>query len=356
VPFLVRSASLTDYADLASSVKLDPYRMLRRVGIPRACLFDPDIKIRASAVARLLEASARGANIDDFGMRLAEKRRLSNLGPIGLMVREQPTVRKALETLARYGPFHNESLRLRITETDGRVLLSPVLLFRRPLPVNQGVQLIIGVLYRIFRILLGDAWRPQAICFTQSAPRSREACRRLFGIHVGFNHDFDGIVCAARDLELPIPHSDPVMARYVQRYLDSIAARGNLSMSEKVRESVCMTLSSGNCSVRKVAQQLGVDRRTLHRQLERDGETFSGILDAVRTEMVTRYIDSKQRPLYVVAELLGFSALSALSRWFKARFGCSISEWRARNIKAAGRRRLSERPTIVMRHQPDKVA
>jgi AraC-like DNA-binding protein len=27
--------------------------------------------------------------------------------------------------------------------------------------------------------------------------------------------------------------------------------------------------------------------------------------------------------------LLGFSALSAFSRWFKSQFGCSVTDWRA---------------------------
>ena len=49
----------------------------------------------------------------------------------------------------------------------------------------------------------------------------------------------------------------------------------------------------------------------------------------MRAELVTRYIDNRERPLASVADLLGFSALSAFSRWFRSQFGCSVSEWRA---------------------------
>jgi hypothetical protein len=38
----------------------------------------------------------------DFGLRLAERRSLSNLGALALLIREQPTIRKALEVLANY--------------------------------------------------------------------------------------------------------------------------------------------------------------------------------------------------------------------------------------------------------------
>jgi AraC-like DNA-binding protein len=52
-------------------------------------------------------------------------------------------------------------------------------------------------------------------------------------------------------------------------------------------------------------------------------------MDAVRSELVTRYIDNRERPLSETADLLGFSAQSAFSRWFRAKYGCSVSEWRA---------------------------
>jgi AraC-like DNA-binding protein len=41
-----------------------------------------------------------------------------------------------------------------------------------------------------------------------------------------------------------------------------------------------------------------------------------------------RLIEDGNRPLKEIADLLGFSAQSALARWFRSRLGCSITEWR----------------------------
>jgi hypothetical protein len=97
--YLIRAACLTDYVEVGRSAGIDPYRLLDSVAIPRASLNDPDMMISAGAFGRLLEASAEAAGLDDFGLRLAEKRGLATLGPVGLLVREQPTPRKALEAL-----------------------------------------------------------------------------------------------------------------------------------------------------------------------------------------------------------------------------------------------------------------
>ena len=329
MPYMIRSACLTDYVAVSRSVGIDPFRLLNQAGLPRACLSDADMMIPAGAVGRLLEASARAAGIDDFGLRLAEMRSLSNLGPVGLIVREQPTIRRAIEALIRYIGLHNQSLSLRVEESGDLVILSPALVVSRPAPIRQAVELSMGVLYRILRLFLGDAWKAHSVSFTHPAPKRREAHRRFFGARVEFGQDFNGIVCLARDLEAPIPAADPTMARYVQRYLDSIAARPNASLRETVRELIWMILPTEGCSIERVAARLGTNRRTLHRHLRREGATYSGLIDAVRTEMVTHYLENREQPLQVVADMLGFSALSVFSRWFRSRFGCSVSAWRA---------------------------
>jgi len=327
VPYLIRSACLTDFVEIASSVGLNPYRMLDAVGLPLSCLGDPDIKIPLGAFGRLLETSAKTANAEDFGLRLAERRQLSILGPIALIVREQPTVRKAMETLSAYIHLHNESQSMRVEEIDDLVIINPILARRRPLPARQAVELMVGTVYGILRTFLGSGWKAHWVSFTHSAPANLETHRRVFRSKVEFGQDFDGIVCGVHDLEAPVLHADPAMARYAQQYVETITARP-MTINDKVRELVSIMLPSQTCSADQVANHLGIDRRTMHRRLAVHGQTFSGIIDAVRAEMVVRYMDDPNRPLAVIAEMLGFSALSAFSRWFRSQYGCSASQWR----------------------------
>jgi len=119
------------------------------------------------------------------------------------------------------------------------------------------------------------------------------------------------------------------MAQQVRRYLHALLAQSNASMADKVRRLVHALLAGGTCSVDRVALQLGVDRRTVHRWLQQEGTTYSEVVNDARKTLVTRYIENRARPLSEVATLLGFSSLSAFSRWFGTQFGCSVSKWRA---------------------------
>ena len=341
---LVRAASLTGYLELAGILQINPYPLLRAVGLPRACLNDPDMKISVAAGRQLLEDSAERSQEESFGLRLAEHRLLSNLGPLALIVREGPTARRALEALVKYIRLHNEALNPRIDVEDGIVTVRPELRFERPVPARQAVELCVGVLSRTLRTFLGDSWRPHAVCFTHGAPRDRSVHKRIFGPNVEFGRDFNGLVCSEEILEQRLPHSDQLMARYARQYLDALLINRRLTMSDRVRELLWIRVPSGSYSLEAMAKQLGVSRRTIERRLKQDGTSFSGVLNQVRAEMVRQYVEGADRPLYVIAELMGFSALSAFSRWFRDEFGCSASEWRAtaaRQRGAASESRLS---------------
>jgi AraC-like DNA-binding protein len=326
---LIRSAVLTDYVQVAKAAGLDPYRLIAKFGLPAACLTDPEVKVSAAAVGRVLEESARQSGREDFGLMLAERRTLANLGAVALLVREQPTIRKALETLVGYMFLHSESLSLRIDDEDDLTVLRLMIEVGRPVPIRQAIDLGIGFLHRSLQQLLRESWRPRTICFTHARPTGRDTYRRFFRTSIEYDQEFNGIVCATRDLEVAVPAADQAMARQIKSYLDTLASRENTAMAARVRECIYMMLPSGLCSADHVAQRLGVDRRTVHRHLAREKQTFSSIVDSVRAELVTRHVENSDRPLTSVAELLGFSALSAFSRWFRAEFGCSVTQWRA---------------------------
>jgi AraC-like DNA-binding protein len=325
---LIRSACLTHYADVARSVGIEPTKMLRKVRLPLASLNDPNMRIAVNSVRRLAEASAAAAGIEDFGLRMAERGGLPNLGSLGLVVREQATLRAAIEALARFVHIHDEALRLEIEHQDDVVTIA---LFLRSGPqgaTRQATEWAVGTVNRTISFLFGDDWRPLEVHFMHSPPRDRRFHRNFFRCNVVFDSEFDAILCAASDMNRPIPSAHPTIARYIQSSVEAIDPRPE-NWDDKVGELVRSLLPSGRCTIEHVAEHLACDRRTVHRHLLDRGTSFSAILDEQRANLVARLIEDGNRPLAGIAELLGFSAQSAMARWFRGHFGCSITQWRS---------------------------
>jgi AraC-like DNA-binding protein len=137
------------------------------------------------------------------------------------------------------------------------------------------------------------------------------------------------MVCDSRDLDMPIPAADPALNREVKRLLDVQLSELRDEPAQQARQIVRMLLPTGLCSVDRVAQHLGMHRRTLNRHLAADGESVTTIINAVRAELAEEYLASSKRRKYEVAELLGFASAGDFSRWFRGQFGKTPSEWTA---------------------------
>src|SRR4051794_38308139 len=150
----IRSASLNGFVELAQSLGLDPARQVARAGLEVADLAAPERWIPAAAAAWLLEMSAEESGCEDFGLRLSERRRLAALGPLSVVLREEPDLRSALRLLIRYDYSYNEAITLQLTEADGLATLRVRLDFGEPAPTRQGLELAVAAHVGVIRALL----------------------------------------------------------------------------------------------------------------------------------------------------------------------------------------------------------
>lgn len=329
---LVRAACLTNYADVARQVGLDPVRQLLDAGLDPAVLRQPDLLIPTERVRRLLEVSAGRSGFEAFGVRMAQARPLSNLGPVGMLVRDQPTLRGSISVLMRYQAAMNGALAMLIEERGELSLIREELLGQAAEPLRQSIELAVGVLFVTMRRLLGPHWRPRRVCFTHAAPRSTAAHQQVFGVDVEFDQAFNGLVCLTSDLDTPNPSADPLMARYAQQLLDASTlgpACSEDALLADVRRIILLLLPSGRCTIEQAAAHLGLVCRTVQRRLTDQGTSFSALVNQTRMELAERHVAQGARPLTEVAALLGFSALSGFSRWYQQQFGRSPSQARA---------------------------
>ena len=317
---LVRSACLTNFADVAARCSLGALALLGEVGLPARALEDPDLKVPALAVGRLLELAAARAGEEAFGLRMSESRRLSNLGYLGMLARDEPTLRSALEALMDNIRLHTDALALRLEPAGHLVSLHEELVTGNGESLRQLMELIVASTFGVLRILLGERWRPSLVSFSHRAPRNVLMHRRVFGKAVEFEHAFNGIVFGASDLDAVNPGADPGMVRYARALVEPVLGT-QAPLSDRVRQLVVLLLPRGQCRVEVVAQELGVDRRTVARGLASEGTTFSQLIDDMRRELLRRHLKDRSQSLTDVSSLLGFSSPSAFARWHRQRFG-----------------------------------
>ncbi|MFC6633408.1 AraC family transcriptional regulator [Microbulbifer taiwanensis] len=333
---LFRAAALTNYFEVAEHLGLNPQPLLSKFGFSRSQLADPEQRIPAAAAIALLEESARESNCIAFGLRMAESRQLADFGAVSLLLTHQPTLRNALQAVVQYEHLLNEGLAISIEEAGKTVIVRDEVVTDPPMASRQATELAVGALFRLCSALLGAHWQPYGVNFTHEAPEDLQVHRRVFRCKLNFSAEFNGFTCPADSLDYPNPTADPSLAQIAARYVESLPGKARHSVELDARKMIVLLLPTGRATIDQVAMTLGMNVRTLQRRLDESDSAFSDLVNSVRRELVMRHIENPGHSLGRVAELLGYSVPSSFTRWFKAQFGASPAEWRARHIKKSG--------------------
>lgn len=324
---MMRAGSLRGFSDLVGRLGGDASALLARHGLDSDLLRDEDALLPARGVIGLLETAARRLNCPDFGLQLASAQDASTLGPLALALQSAATVGEGLEYTARYLFTHSTASTFTIIapdegEEDVAELRYETLLPRPP-PARQSWDLGLGLAHRMFRLGLGEAYRPRGVRLPHAPLAPASTYFRYFGTEVRFEQPVASLLIDRALLSRPTPGANPLLRQVAATYLDSHFAAPEQDTRARARLVLARTLGRSGAGLEQVAERLGLHPRTLQRHLRQSGATFESLRDEVRREAALRYIVTTRMPLAQVSGLLGLSEQSALTRSCRRWFGAS---------------------------------
>jgi AraC-like DNA-binding protein len=269
----------------------------------------------------MLAASAELAEAPDLALRVV--RGLRDRGCCSWLPHvpsEIDTVAAGVEQLCATWRHCDDGTRLTLTIEDECAVLR--------LTAGQGgaapSELPLGLLLCAVGAFLGPDWRPESCAFARSHPGEGVCFSELFG-DVAFDQDHDSMRFPAADLLRLLPQQGAQPPAAVDRPSTPPAVDPSRPSAEVVRVVILELLPGGACSIQAIGRRLGVDRRTIHRRLAVEGQTFSGLVQSVREAAVAEGLAAHEGRFGVLAQLLGFTGRSTFSRWFRKTYGMTPS-------------------------------
>lgn len=192
------------------------------------------------------------------------------------------------------------------------------------------VELMFGALAAIGRDALGGAWQPSAVRFTHAATGTPRKYGDVFGCgaeHLAMQTELE---IPTATLDAPLRGADP---RLHSLLLDSGAQflrrlDGDAFVSHSVRRVLRDAIRTGRVSLPRIADELGMTRRTLQNRLAREGTSLSVLVDRVRQDLAEQYLARPGVGISEVAAALGYSEPSAFRRAFKRWTGTTPNRFR----------------------------
>lgn len=182
-------------------------------------------------------------------------------------------------------------------------------------------------------LLLQNKWRPKRVGFGFAKPGPGDY-QKLFGVPVFFDQESDSYCFPAEDLYEPLPSSDEDLLAILQNHADELKQKFQFgeSMVSVVRKLIMQSLSSGNGKLESIAKLLQMHPRSLQRRLLAEGISFKELLAQTRFTVASDLLLKSDLALTHIADILGYSELSAFSRSFKRQTGLAPELWRAQAL------------------------
>jgi AraC-like DNA-binding protein len=306
-------------------------RPFREAGVPIELAAAPERVLPMRGYLSLLEAAARETGDELFGVSLAERMDIDDLGPFGRLLTSAPTLRRAIETcnvlVQNYSPalrswldIEGETARWHYQVTGTRDCREG-----RRLDCEQTL-----FLFRaLARLATGSTWQPSEFLLDQATPQQLRVFQRRLGAparSVGTDY---ALVFPRDLLDLPMTYAKQLGRMERQTLLTqfiSTAPEGSFAAS--VKEIVRGQLCGGYPEMSGVARSTGLSVRTFQRRLAEDGMAYSDLVADVRRDLARQMLADPSRSQLDITLSLGYSDAANFSRAFKQWTGMAPSEFR----------------------------
>ncbi len=327
----VHAPLLHCFGDLVRDLGGQADALLRKADVPPPPDGADPQTVSYRQLVRVLDHASTVLECPDFGLRLAQRQHQDGkLGLLGRIMTSSKTFGDALRFACANNHAHSLAARvwLRPLEREDAVFAGHDILLEGLPDKTQALEqvLLIGHLNAI-RITGGRA-RARRVHFRHQPLSPRTTYRRYFGCEVRFEQAEDGLVYTNADLLAPVRNRD---ARTLARALAQAEAQlgtHHPPLHARVRGLLQERLGSEDSSNERVAQELGMNVRSLHRRLRAEDTTFQRVKDEVRRDRLLFFLQKTDLPLSNISAKLGFAEQSVMSRRCRQWFGASPSDLR----------------------------
>lgn len=278
--------------------------------------------VPATAMFDAVEFAANATGLPNFGLLMAERLDSRIIGLPALIAERCGSIHDYYALMQQHMRHHTTGYSLALDEdATGGIGRLRIVAQGRFKPA-QFAEAVLAVHARAFRQFLGASWRPGKVLLAHRQLGSAADYRRGFGTEIVFEAGQNAITFAPEDLLWRAPGH----AAVVRGQLEQIEVQDHANTADRTSAIILAFLPKGQASLPAVASALSMTPRSLQRSLASFGTNYSQLLAAIRTDLARSYLARPGARASELAVLLGFSDVSALSRFVREALGVSPRE------------------------------
>lgn len=323
--------------DLLSAKNINTAPLLNQCKIKSQQLQKHDVKIPSSQFTEFLTLAHEKVSNTEFWFEYGSSLTIAAHGSVGQALMSCENLKQTVNLLIRYYQIQFPLLDLSYDFDDAYCIVQ-LNRFEEDIEEeeeiereNFGAEIFFTTLHNNIRQLVN---RPDlVITFHFDKPQPSESVLNIYhnylGENVAFDKPFPQLRLPIEYLDLPITFSNPVMQKfYVQhceQLLQEMEAKDDIV--NQVRQHILATPGEFP-NLDQVAEKMNVSIRTLRRKLDQHDTSFQSILNTIREQIATKYLQTTHLTVEQIAQLVGYSDTSNFRRAFQKWTGTTPSAYR----------------------------
>ena len=275
--------------------------------------------IPASAVIDAVEWIAMTSGTRNFGLLVAERIDSRIIGLPALIAEQCLSIADYYQLISAHLGQHSTGYSFFLDQEAGGGVGRLRILSRGREEPRHFVEAVLSIQTRVFPQFLGPHWRPTKILLAHDRLGRAGDYARAFGCEVVFRAGCNAIVFSGNDLLWRATgHGTEIRSQLLQ-----VADAAHMDLVGRVSVLIRTLLPMRQAKIETVSAALSMSPRTLQRALRRSDTSFSNLVAETRVGLARDYLGRKAIGATEVAERLGFTEPSVLSRFLRKHIGVS---------------------------------
>ncbi len=327
-------AALRQYVRAAESAGVDTSPLFEKAGLNPAILDSDDGRIDGEQFQVFIEQLLEHTGNPILGLETGDFVQPGSYSVLGYITMSCATLGEAVARIAPFEKLVGDMGTTRLTMAGDNIKLLWHCNYDNPAVRPHLVDNVFSSWVNYARWLADDeAAAPTLVKLKRPSPGKEleQAYQSRWHCPVHFSAEEDSLTFRKELLNTRLRQPDPLLRKTLEAHaLTQLASLDTGSdLTSKVKHSIQQQLMQGVTRQDVVADELGMNSRTLQRRLSQEGVSYQKLLDEVRQTMAEDYLLNSELAIPDIALRLGFSETTSFHRKFKAIKGKTPGEFRA---------------------------